>query len=116
MVTMMTNNVELKVGRYVIGIMPVLFFLITAFACYNIQAVIDNGQKTIAQMQKENSNLSKRLAASDLKRRDAEQELASQQSKSGQSPGVVIISPEGSKVHTFDAPRAYPSVQKDLIF
>lgn len=115
MVKVMTNNVELKVGRYVIRIMPVIFFLITAFACYNIQAVIDNSQQTIVQMQKENSSLSKRLTASDLKRRTAEQELASQKSN-GQSPGVVIISPEGSKIHTFDAHSAYPSVQKDLIF
>lgn len=114
MVMKMANNTDIKIGRYVVKPMPLILVLLMGFLCFSAEKFFSGQQAIISQMQKENASLSKRLTASDLKRRDAEQQLAQQQPVT--PPGVVIISPDGSRVHTFEAPRALSTFQKDVVF
>lgn len=104
----MNDKTLIKLGRYVVNISPVLFFCAMVSMCFGVQSIINTTVK-------ENAQLSKRLTASDMKRSEAEKQLAAN-TAAPQSPGIVIISPDGSTLKTFDAPRALSSFQRDVAF
>ncbi|MFH7825555.1 hypothetical protein [Kluyvera chengduensis] len=86
----MNDKLLIKLGRYVINAVPVLYICAMVGFCYSVQSMINT---TI----RENASLTKRLAASDLKKSELQRQLAVNQI-SQQPPEVVIISPNGSKV------------------
>lgn len=104
----MNDKTLINIGRYVVNVAPVIFFCATVVMCIGVQDIISTTTK-------ENAQLSKRLTASDLKRSEAEKQLAAN-TVTPQAPGIVIISPDGSTLKTFDPPRALSSFQRDIAF
>lgn len=104
----MNDKTHIKLGRYVVNFVPVLFICAMAAMCFGVQNALT---VTI----KENAALTKRLTASDLKKSEAERQLAANKGTPA-SPSIVIISPDGAKVHSFESPRALSSIQRDVMF
>ncbi|RRW77629.1 hypothetical protein EGJ48_03530 [Pantoea dispersa] len=91
---------DIKLGRYVISVMPVFFMLTTAFMCTQFQNVSDSNASTVdlaLKVQKENSDLTRRIAATELRAREAEKRNTLQPTPSAPGGGVnvIIISPDG---------------------
>lgn len=104
----MNDKILIKMGRYVVRVIPVLYICAMVGFCYSVQSMINT---TI----KENASLTKRLTASDLKKSELQRQLAVNQ-LSQQSPGVVIISPNGSKVLPMENSRALSNFQREVAF
>ncbi|WP_041689328.1 hypothetical protein [Enterobacter sp. 638] len=104
----MNDKTHIKLGRYVVNFVPVLFICAMAAMCFGVQNALT---VTI----KENAALTKRLTASDLKKSEAERQLAANKGTPA-SPSIVIISPDGSKVRTLEGPKEYSSFQRDIVF
>lgn len=104
----MNDKNLIRLGRYVVNIVPVLFICAMAAMCFGVQGMLS---ATI----KENASLTRRLSASDLKKSEAERQLAANKGSQA-TPGIVIISPDGTKVHSFETPRTLSSYQRDVMF
>ncbi|OXM32269.1 hypothetical protein [Salmonella enterica] len=104
----MNDKTLIKLGRYVVNIVPVFYICAMIGLCYGVQNII-------ATITKENTTLTKRLTAADLKRSEAERQLAANKSTPA-SPGIVIISPNGSHVQPMERNSAYSSLQREVSF
>lgn len=111
----MNNPIEIRIGRYSINISKLVFGVLVVCMCFGIQSVIDHQSKLLVNLQSENSALSKRITASDIKRSEAERQLAANATQPA-APGIVIISPDGSSVQHIEPKRSYTTLQRDVAF
>ncbi|HFI2181378.1 TPA: hypothetical protein ACGPOX_003649 [Enterobacter roggenkampii] len=104
----MNDKTLIKLGRYVVNIVPVFYICAMIGLCYGVQNII-------ATITKENTTLTKHLTTADLKRSEAERQLAANKSTPA-SPGIVIISPDGKAVQAIEPKTNYSSIQREVSF
>lgn len=114
-VTTMNNPIEIRIGRYSVNLSKLVFGVLVVCMCFGIQNIIDRQSKLLVNLQNENSALSKRITAADIKRSEAERQLAAN-NEQGTTPGIVIISPDGASVQHVEPKRSYTTLQRDVAF
>ncbi|ECI2457665.1 hypothetical protein AH259_11465 [Salmonella enterica subsp. enterica] len=88
-----------KIGRYELCIAPLVIICLAMLAGSAYQRTAKDSAKAvelISQVQKENATLTRRIAATELRARDAEKRAWSD-SKSNKDVNVIIITPEPSQ-------------------
>ncbi|ELX9578595.1 hypothetical protein SLJ66_001964 [Escherichia coli] len=111
----MNKPIEIKIGRYSIDVPKLVFGVLVVSMCFGIQNIIDRQSKLLVDLQSENSTLSRRITASDIKRSEAERQLAANNAQTA-TPGIVIISPDGASVQHVEPKRSYTTLQRDVAF
>lgn len=100
---------EIRVGRYIVDLVPVVFLILTAILCNQFNDSVKSSRDAV----KLASDMNRQRTAAEMRAHSAEQKLAN---NTQSAPGVVIISPDGAKVHSFESPRELSSIQRDVMF
>ncbi|HHL2824754.1 TPA: hypothetical protein ACQ431_002985 [Citrobacter murliniae] len=91
----MMVRTNFRIGRYELNIMPLAIICLAMIGGSLYQRTAKESAQTfdlLSQVQQENAALTKRIAATELRARDAEK-----QAKSGKDVNVIIITPDASK-------------------
>lgn len=114
MVTTMAQT-DIRLGRMVINVMPVFFMILTAVMCTQFQKTTDANDSAVElamKVQKENSDLSRRIAATELRARDAEKRALTDTTPD-KGVNVIIINP-GAKSSTSPPSKSYADLNYPL--
>lgn len=100
---------EIRVGRYIIDLVPVVFLILTAILCNQFNDSVNSSRDAV----KLASDMNRQRTAAEMRAHSAEQKLAS---NAQSNPGVVIISPDGKSVEAIEPKTNYSSIQREVAF
>ena len=109
MVTTMART-EIKVGRYIIDFIPVVFLIRTAILCNQFNSSINHSEDAMKLV----SDLNRQRTAAEMRAHKAEQSLAANASKN--APGVVIIAPDSNAVQSIQPNRDMKVERQEVVF
>lgn len=125
--TMAKTDLSLAFGRYAVPIMPFLFFILIGLSCNEVNKLVNKNEalasrnqelmQLVSNAQKENSDLARRQAATELRARDAEKKAMEKNALADNSPdkgvNVIIINP-GAKSSTSLPSKSYADLNYPL--
>ncbi|HCR2010158.1 TPA: hypothetical protein ONC52_001980 [Enterobacter asburiae] len=100
---------EIRVGRYIVDLVPVVFLILTAILCNQFNDSVNSSRDAV----KLASDMNRQRTAAEMRAQKAEQKLAN---NAQNAPGVVIISPDGKTVQAIDPKTSYSSIQREVSF
>ncbi|WP_458044099.1 hypothetical protein [Phytobacter sp. AG2a] len=95
---------EIRVGRYIIDFVPLLFLVITAILCNQL----NDSVKTSHEAVKLANDMNRQRTAAEMRAQKAEQSPAD-----GSSLNVIVIQPDGKQRASYTEP-AFADVNKPL--
>jgi hypothetical protein len=100
---------EIRVGRYIVDFVPVVFLILTAILCNQFNDSVNSSRDAV----KLASDMNRQRTAAEMRAHNAEQKLAN---NTLNAPGVVIISPDGKAVQAIEPRTNYSSIQREVYF
>ncbi|MDU7377852.1 MAG: hypothetical protein E7L09_05695 [Enterobacteriaceae bacterium] len=113
--TMMVRT-NFRIGRYELNIVPLVIICLAMLCGSAYQRTAKDSAKAvelISQVQQENAALTKRIAATELRARDAEKKVYSGEG-GGKDVNVIIITPDPSKRQQEIPVHSYADLNKPL--
>lgn len=107
---MIMARTELRIGRYIIDFVPIVFLVLTAILCNQLNDSMiksDDAMKLVSDMNRQRT-------VAEMRALKAEQQLAN--STAQNSPGVVIITPDGKAIPSSEQPKPVNRIQREVSF
>lgn len=109
-------KIDITIGRYVISVMPLFIIGVMMIGGSAYQRTVNASDKAVdlvTQVQKENATLTKRIAATELRARDAEKR-AYADNRDGKDVNVIIINPDQSSHRKGEPVHSYADLNQPL--
>lgn len=102
---------ELRIGRrYIIDFVPIVFLILTAILCNQLNNSLSSSENAM----KLANDMNRQRTAAEMRALKAEQQLAN--STAQNSPGVVIITPDGKAIQSSEQPKPVNRIQREVSF